>query len=71
MNRETMKIVSFIEQNEQYKGKLISIRERFPNYKDFMNQVGYVIMEILSNERQFYDYPRNDIQISKIVDLYF
>ncbi len=70
MNKETTKIVEFIE-NSRYKSKIEEVRARFSNYKDFSNQTGYVIMDILNNEREFYDYPRNDIELSKIVELYF
>lgn len=71
MNRETIKLVSFIEQNEQYTQELKEARGKFSNYKDFTNKVGYIVMGLLNTEKEFFDYPRNDIELSKIVALYF
>ena len=71
MNKETLKLFEFMVDNPEWINKLKQKREHFSNYKDFYNQAGYVIMELLNTEKKFFDYPRKDIQISKIADLYF
>lgn len=71
MNKETLKVFEFMVNNPKWVNKVKETKVRFPNYKDFYNQAGYLIMEILSTEKEFMDYPRNDINIKKIVDMYF
>lgn len=71
MNRETAKIISFIETSDIYKEKFKVTRSKYSNFKDFRNQAGYIVMEILNSEKEFFDYPRKDIEILKIVELYF
>lgn len=71
MNKETKKILKFIEETPQWFEKLKAIRAKNSNYKDFFNQIGYLLMELLNTEKNFFDYPREKIEISKIANLYF
>lgn len=71
MNRETTKLFEYMVDNPEWLNKLKDKRAKYPNYKDFYNQAGYVIMELLNTEKKFFDYPRKEIQIKKIADLYF
>ena len=71
MNKETKKVYDFIQQDEQLKQKVKSLRSKHNNFKDFYNQVGYVIMDILNRNKQFHDYPRNKIEIVKIAEMFF
>lgn len=71
MNRETRKLIDFLNENDQYTTKLRTLREKHNNYKDFSNQVLYVIQEVLNTEKKFFDYPRNKIDLFIITNLYF
>lgn len=70
MNKETEKIVKFIEKSH-YKDDLNKLRKQCPNYKDFFNQAGYVVQSLLNTEQQFFDYPRRKVELDKIIELYF
>lgn len=71
MNRETKKILNFIQQTPSWESRLEVLRKKHSNYKDFFNQIGYLLMELLNTEKAFFDYPRERIEISKIANLYF
>lgn len=72
MNARTNKIVEFIESNGEYKKKVEDLRTRHANSKDFFDHMlKYVIMDILNTQKQFYDFPRNEIQLDEIMRRYF
>lgn len=72
MNTRTKKIVEFIDNNEKYKDKIIELRQKNKNSKDFFDVLlKYVIMDILNTEKQFYDFPRKEIQLDEIVRRYW
>jgi len=72
MNSKTTKIVNFINTNDKYKNKIAELRSKYTNSKDFgEHMLKYVVMEILKTEKQFYDYPRKDIQLDEIMRRYF
>lgn len=71
MNKETLKLFEFMVNNPKWISKIKEKRQQYPNYKDFYNQAGYILMEILTTEKQFFDYPRDRINVKKLVDMYF
>lgn len=64
MNKETIKILTYIQNSENYKKKVKNLYKR--NSKDFSNQVLYVIMEIVSTEKKFFGMDRSKIDINAI-----
>lgn len=71
MNKETQRIYDFINSSEELKNKIKSLRSKHNNFKDFYNQIGYVIMDVLNRNKQFHDYARNKIEIVKIAEMFF
>ncbi len=71
MNQETQRLYDFIENNKEYKDKILLNKEKYSNFKDFFNQTGYVIMDILSTEKEFFGYPRNKIELDIITERFF
>jgi hypothetical protein len=71
MNTRTKKIVEFIDSNEKYNNKIIELKQKYNNSKDFFDHMlKYVIMDILNTQKQFFDFPRNEIQLDEIVRRY-
>lgn len=68
MNRETRKLVNFIESNPEWKEKIKNLEKK--NSKEYYFQVGYCIMDLLSTEKQFFDYPRKKIEFDKLGDYF-
>lgn len=71
MNRETLKVFEYMVNNDKWLEKIKQKRRSYPNYKDFLKQSMEVIDELLATEKKFYDYPRNEVNIKQIVDMYF
>lgn len=71
MNKETLKLFEFMVNNPKWINKLKTERQLKNNYKDFTQVTEQIINEILTTEKQFYDYPKNNIQLNKIVSMYF
>lgn len=71
MNRETRKVIDFINDTPEYTNKVQELRKKFSNHKDFSNQVLYLVQEILNTQKKFYDYPRHKIDLFVISNIYF
>lgn len=71
MNKDTLRIFNFMVNNPNWIAKLKDKRQTYPNYKDFYRESSEVILELLETEKEFYDYPRDNVNIKKIVDMYF
>ena len=71
MTKETKKILSFIESDETSQAKLKELSESHTNFKDFYNQTGYVIMDIVNTNKDFHNLSRNNIEIDLISERYF
>jgi hypothetical protein len=71
VNKETLKLFEYMVNNPEWINRIKDERNKTSNYKDFQIKTGLILVELLETESQFYDYPRNDIEIKKIVDLYF
>ena len=71
MNKISQQILNFIRENDEWINKVLGIRSRFNNQKDFTNQVGYVIMDIVSREKKFFDINRSDIDVNGIAQELF
>ena len=71
MNRETKKLLEYIDNSIEYKDKLTEIQTTYPNFRDFYNQVGYIIMDIVNTNKQFHNLSRNNIEIELITERFF
>lgn len=71
MNNKTKKIVDFIDSNEKYINKILELKQKYSNSKDFFeNLIKYVVMDILNSNKEFYDYPRSQIELDEIIRRY-
>lgn len=70
MNKETNTILKFLENNSEELTKVRNLKLKYTNYKDFYNQLGYQIMNIL-NQKQFINLSRKSVDLDFIVDKYF
>ena len=71
MNKESRKIIEFIDSDDLTTEKLEEIKKRFTNSRDFTNQIGYLVMEIVNTNQEFYQLNRNKLEIEKISERYF
>lgn len=71
MNQETLRVFNFMVNNPKWITKIKETKIIHNNYKDFYLQTSSIVLELLATEPEFYDYPRDEINIKKIVDLYF
>lgn len=71
MNKETTQIIDYIHQSGHYLEKIDQLREKYNNIKDFQNQFGYMIMEIVNEEKKFIHLSRNKIELELITERYF
>jgi hypothetical protein len=71
MNKETEQILNYINKSGHYLDKIADIRVKWNNLKDFQLLVGYVIMEIVSQEKAFMHISRKNIEINLIAERYF
>lgn len=71
MNKISQNLLNYIQNNHNYHQKIQQYRTECYNLKDFQNQVGYVIMDIVSREKKFFDINRNDINIAQITQELF
>lgn len=70
MNRITKKIYDGLN-NNGYMKRIILKRETTNNTKDFEVQVGYIIMDMVNREKQFFDIDRSEIDIARIAQELF
>ena len=71
MNKETRQLSDYIEKSGYYLDKVEKLREKHNNIKDFQNMLGYVIMEIVSEEKKFINLSRKEIDLPKLTEMYF
>lgn len=71
MNKTTQKIYDRIKSDDHLMNYVQLKRELFPNSRDFTNQVGYVVMELVSTEKDLFNINRSDIEIDKIAQELF
>ena len=71
MNSETKKILNLIKSNEQYVVRLINLREKYNNSKEFYNQMGYFIMDIVNTEKTLMNLKRKNIEFDIINKEFF
>lgn len=70
MNKETNKVLKFLENNPIELKKVRELKRKHTNYKDFYNQFGYLIMEIL-NTKEFINLSRKAVDLEFLTDKYF
>lgn len=70
MNKETNKVLKFLENNPIELKKVREMKLKHTNYKDFYNQFGYVIMNILNN-KEFVNVSRKNVDLEFLTDKYF
>jgi len=71
MNKETKKVLKYIDNNPEIEQKLKTLGKKFNNFKDFYNQTGYVIMDIVNRNKEFYTLDRTRIDIYTVSERYF
>lgn len=71
MNKETAQLIDYINSSGFYLDKLDQLKKKFNNSKDYQNQLGYVIMEIVSTEKKFINMSRKNIDLPMISQIYF
>lgn len=71
MNRDTERIVKFIDGDPSRLMTIQNLRRESNNSKDFQQEVKLFIVNILNTEKKFFDYPRDKIEIEKIAEYYF
>jgi hypothetical protein len=71
MNKETAQVVDYIDKSGHYLEKIGNLRVKFNNIKDFQNMIGYVVMEIVNEEKRFIHLSRKNIDLPLITQRYF
>lgn len=71
MNRETNQILDFIDKSGYYLQKVKDLRAKHNNIRDFRVMLGYVVMEIVSENKQFLHLKRDKIELHEMSERYF
>lgn len=71
MNKETQQILEHINKSGYALEKIDQLRSKWNNIKDFQNQFGYLVMEILSEEKKFLNLSRNKIDLPILAHRFF
>lgn len=71
MNKETKAMYEFILRSDIETAKLLALRDRYRNSRDFQNQLGYMIMGIMSTESKFFNINRNKVDLPGLVKEWF
>lgn len=71
MNKETQVLIDYINKSGYYLEKVDKLKQKFNNIKDFTNQFGYVIMEIVGKEPTFLHLNRSNIELQELSVIYF
>lgn len=71
MNKETALLSEYLNKSGHYLEKIDQFRAKYPNSKDFQNQFGYLIMEIVSEEKKFINLSRKNIDLPILSQMYF
>jgi len=71
MNKNTLRLFNYMVSNPKWISRIKETRQKYPNYKDFYNESCKIVLELIQTEKQFYDYPKDNVNIKKIVDMYF
>lgn len=69
-NRTTRKVYDQLHADD-YMIQIVAKREKSSNSKDFEIQVGYIIMDMVSREKEFFDVDRSEIDIAGIAQEMF
>ena len=71
MNKETTLILNYIKESRHYLDKILKIRQKFENSKDFFNQFSYIIQEIVNEEKKFINMSRKNIELPELSQMFF
>lgn len=71
MNKETNILIEYINKSGYALDRIDKLRQQYTNIKDFHNQFGYLIMEILNEEKKFINLSRKNIELPILVSKYF
>ena len=71
MNKETELLINFIDSSGFYLDKLAKLKSKYNNIKDFQFHLSYVIMDIVSQEKKFFNMSRKNIELDKITLRFF
>ena len=71
MNKETKQLIDYIEQSGFYLDKINKLKTKHNNIKDFQFHLSYVIMDIVSSEKKFYNMSRKNIELDNIALILF
>ena len=71
MNKETSILVEHIDKSGYALERIEQLRQKHNNIKDFQVMLGYLIMEIVSEEKKFINLSRKNIDLPMISQMYF
>ena len=71
MNRETSIIWEHFSKSGYAQERLEQLRDKYPNTKDFQTMLGYLIMEIVSEEKNFINLSRKNIDLPILSQMLF
>lgn len=71
MNKETSLLADYITKSGYYLEKIDNLKKKHLNSKDFFNSFGYLIMEILNEEKRFINLSRKNIDLPGLSNKYF
>lgn len=71
MNNETNKILSYIDKSGFYLQKVYDLRKKHNNIKDFQVMFGYIVMEIVSEHKEFLYLNRQKIELPELAHMFF
>ena len=71
MNKETSILVEHIDKSGHALERIEQLRQKHNNIKDFQVMLGYLIMEIVSEEKKFINLSRKNIDLPMISQMYF
>ena len=71
MNKETSLILEHINKNGHCCEKLSQLRSKHRNIKDFQVMLGYLVMEVVSEEKKFMNLSRKNIDLPYLTKVLF
>jgi hypothetical protein len=71
MNKETLLINNYIQNRVGYIDKVSQLRKKHNNIKDFQVMFGYLVMDIVNNEKSFINLKRSEIDLPSLAAKFF
>ena len=71
MTKETKKVLEIINNDPEMVAKIDNLKLKYTNIREFYNQIGYVIMDLVTTNKSLYTINRSKIDLYLITERYF